>query len=112
MRHFLKDCRDYPQEEKDKLFEELRSKKKDTVKRTTDRASGDTGSTVLVNATFDGKLRTTVFADIGSAATLMDSKMLDTVQKAGVNASVVKLNPPCQFEMAAKNPDGTPTIIT
>lgn len=112
LRHYLKDCRDCPKDKKNKLFEELRSKKKEGVKRTTDPRSFEKESSVLFTATLDGKYRTTVCADIGSAATLMDSKTLNTVQKAGVSAIVLKLNPPRKFEMAAKNPDGTPTIIT
>lgn len=43
LRYFLKDCRDCPKEQKDKLFEELRSKK-GTVKRTLDHISGEQGS--------------------------------------------------------------------
>ncbi|CAN8075453.1 unnamed protein product, partial [Agarophyton chilense] len=68
-------------------------------------------STVLFTATLDEKFRTTVCADIGSAATLMDTSTLERARKAGVDASVVKLVPPRKFEMAAKNPGGSPTII-
>ncbi|CAN8076723.1 unnamed protein product [Agarophyton chilense] len=110
-RHFLKDCRDCPKEEKDKLFEELRSVKKEGVKRTTNPLCQAKDSTVLFTATLDEKFRTTVCADIGSATTLMDTSTLERARKAGVDASVVKLVPPRKFEMAAKNPDGSPTII-
>ncbi|CAN8061403.1 unnamed protein product [Agarophyton chilense] len=110
-RHFLKDCRDCPKEEKDKLFEELRSVKKEGVKRTTNPLCQAKDSTVLFTVTLDEKFRTTVCADIGSAATLKDTSILERARKAGVDASVVKLVPPRKFEMAAKNPDGSHTII-
>lgn len=112
LRHFLKDCRDCPKDQKDKLFEEFRASKKDTVKRTTEICGHDTGSSVMFTATLDGKFRTTVCADIGSATTLMDTGTLDKMQKAGVDATVVKLDPPRNFEMAAKNLDGSLTTIT
>lgn len=97
---------------KDKLFEELRNQKKDGVKRTTDPCAHDTVSSVLFTATLDGKFRTTVCADIGSATSLMDSNTLDKVQKAVVDVTVVNLDPPRHFEIAAKNHDGSPTTIT
>lgn len=56
--------------------------------------------------------RTTVCADIDSATTLMGKRTLEKVQKSGVEATFVKLEPPRHFEMAAKNPDGSLTTIT
>lgn len=93
LRHYLKDCRDCPKEQKENLFEELGAQKDGGMKRTTDPTSDTTGSSVLFTATLDGKLRTTVCADIGSAATLMDANTLAKVQIAGVDATVVKLDP-------------------
>lgn len=60
----------------------MRSQKKDAVKRTKDAGLNDTHSTVFFTATFVNKVRTTVCADIGSAVTLMDDKMLSQIKKA------------------------------
>ena len=77
LRHYLKDCRECPKEEKDKLFDKLRAGKKETVRRTNAHGANETQSSVIFSATFAEKVRTTVCADIGADTTIMDAKMLD-----------------------------------
>lgn len=69
-------------------------------------------STVLFTATFSNNVRATVCVEIGSAVTLMDEKMLDTITKSNSDTLIETLNPPREFNMAANNPDGSKTIIT
>lgn len=109
-RHYLKDCRDCPDDQKDKLFEEICEHKNRAIKRTTPKAE-ETPSSVIFSATFAEKVRTTVCADIGACASLMDSEMLSKFEKAGVEAEIKTLPRPVTFNMAAKNADGTDNSI-
>lgn len=63
---------------------------KNNVKRETGPCLHHIGSAVLFTLTLDGKYCTTVCADIGSAATLMNSSTLEKAQKAEFEANVVK----------------------
>lgn len=111
-RHFLKAFRDCPKDQKDKLFEDLRKQKKEGVKRTTPAADKEAQSSVIFNATLDDKVRTTVCADICSAVTLMNAKMLVKIQKASTNIKVEKLPTQKTFNMVARNSDGSRTTIS
>jgi len=111
-RHYLKDCKDCPKEQKDKLFEELRSNKNNGVKRTSEKNDKYEQSSVIFSTTFGNKVRTTVCADIGAAASIMDSVMLRKLENANVDFKIEKLDPPRSFNMAANNPDGSETAIS
>lgn len=112
LRHYLKDCRDCPKDMKDKLFEDMRATKKDGIKRAALPSSKAPDSSIIFSATFANKVRTTVCADIGADASLMDTALLDTIQRAGIDALVEKLTPPRTFNMAASNSDGSTNTIS
>lgn len=110
-RHYLEECRDCPEDQKDELFEEFREQKKDTARRTSALDIKDKHSTVLFSGTFVGRVRTTVCPDIGFAVTLMDADMLSRIEKADHDVQAERLDPPRQFDMAAENLDGFATTI-
>lgn len=110
LRHYLKDCRECPDDQKDKLFEEMGEQRNKGIKRTSAKRT-ETQSSVIFSATFANKVRTNVFADIGACATLMDSDTLSKLEQSGVEAEVETLPKPVTFNMAAKNADGTETSI-
>lgn len=87
-------CRNCPKNKKDKLLEELCHEMNKDVKRTTEISLHDIGSTVTFTVALDGKFCTTVCADIGSTATLMDSRTFEKAQMAVVEVDVVKLGSP------------------
>ena len=110
-------CKDCPNDENDKLFEELWSGKKSGINGApgTAAASGnsknETKSSVIFSATFCKKVRPTVCADIGADATLMGRAMLEQIKKAEIDLQLEKLTPPRTFNMAARDPDGSATTI-
>lgn len=110
--HNLKDCKDCSKNEKDRIFDELRVKKRDGIKRASAKKKTEAQSSALFSATFGNKVRTTVFADIGADETLMDSVMLAKMRDEGLDITIEKVEPPRTFNMEARNPDGSATTIS
>ena len=108
VRHHLRDCKDCPKDEKDKLFDDLRKSKAGGIKRTPNKDSVeiDESTRTIFSATFGGKWRTTVGADNSADANILDSRTLAKLKDAAVDHFVEYLPGPRSFDMAACTPDG------
>ncbi len=83
--HYLRDCSEFRKDEKYKFFDELRRKKTAGVRRTAnkDTVEIDESTRTIFSATFGEKWRTTVCADNGADAIILDSRTLAKLKEAG-----------------------------
>lgn len=103
-RPYLKDCKECPNEQKEKLFEDFRAQKKGEIKRTSDKAERTSESSVIFSTMFGNKFRTTICADIGAAASIMDMSMLHKLEKANVHFQIEQLSPARTFQHGRPQP--------
>lgn len=81
LRQLLKDSRDCPKEQKEKLFEKLRAQENAKIQCIFAVFAKNKRSTVLFTAALASKIRNISCADTNSAVTLIDKKMLAKIKK-------------------------------
>lgn len=101
-------------EEKKSLLEAYRrersTKHKQAVKRTVTQ-DAQFESSVLLTATFGETLRTTICADNGADANIMDKKLLTSLKNTKAYQHVETLPKPQLFNMAASTTSGEPSNL-
>lgn len=117
IRHLLRNCKDCPKDEKDRLFNDLRTEKKTTgsaAKRAAAKFNATDGAntSVTFNATFDGTWRSSICADNGADANIIDMRTINEMSISGAVCNTTPLLRPRSFEMAASLENGKPATLT
>ena len=93
IRHYLRDCRECPEDKKKQLLGELAARRK--ARRSAKRASSpqvdSQDSSVQFTAEFGGRLCETLCTDIGSDENLMEMNLIERIQQVGGTVSVERL---------------------
>lgn len=114
IRHEMVDCTDWPKDDKKKLLDKYHNaKKSNKAKRakntTTTTSIQQSTSSVLFNATFDGKLVQTVCAHIAALENLMDKDLFHKFTNNQLDLKIETLQKPVVIKMAAVTENGTVT---
>lgn len=127
LRHFLRDCRNCPEDEKRALLKKNREEREkkndasDALKKTTENFSKRVAlppdvpsgkSSVLFTATYGGKVQEILCADNGSDMNLMGADLLKRIQTNGGKVVVTKFKNPLLYSMAANLDDGKSARIS
>lgn len=127
IRRLLRNCKEFPKEEKECLLNDRRKAKKDpgpAAKRTKDTSVTmtvvttvtvkfiDNYKSVSFTATFDGNWRTVVCVDNCADENIIDSSSMYAMSLAGALCSTKKLARPRMFDMSVNQPDGSPASLT
>lgn len=112
LHNYLKDCKDFPKDENEMLFEDFSSNKKNCMKCASGKIDEITQWSSLFSANLGSKVITFVCADNGADVTLVDSAMLAKKKEVGIELWIEKLLPPLKLILDTYNPDGIAKAIS